>query len=261
MQVYAVANRKGGVGKSTVATHLAGALAARGQNVLLVDTDPQGNAGMCLGLKRGPGLFNLLVDKADFQEVVLPVHPQVIMPADEEVRGRLFVVTSDDKTQVIPLLEKNPFALQERLEEVEGLFDTVILDTAPTVTMFDGSVFLATQAFLYVTLCEKLSLDGLLSGLAQIKEFMKQRQTPIEVLGILPNNFRDVSNHHANLELARERFGNLVWDPLPQATVISEASSVGRLVFAYSPTSKAAAVMLSMVDRFLEAVTEWQKRS
>ena len=75
MRTIAVANRKGGVGKSTVSVHVAAGLATRGHNVLLVDSDPQGHAGFSLGIPPQPGLFNLLVEKKEFQEVVRSIPP------------------------------------------------------------------------------------------------------------------------------------------------------------------------------------------
>ncbi len=169
MKIIAVTNRKGGVGKTTVATHLAAGLTIRGKNVLLVDTDPQGHAGMCLGVKKEGGLFKLLVDNATFDDVLRPVAPQAISVPDDPPSGNLFVLPSDEKTQVIPMLEKNPFAFANRLDEVDSHFDYCIIDTAPTATMFDGAVYLAAEGFLYVTECEKLSFDGLANGLKQVR--------------------------------------------------------------------------------------------
>src|SRR5260221_95165 len=103
MKVVAVANRKGGVGKSTTSVHIAGALAARGHKVLLVDTDPQGHAGVCLGIRKEPGLYNLIVEKADFQDVIRPVSPESLMPEDKPPLGRLLVLPGDEKSQVIPM--------------------------------------------------------------------------------------------------------------------------------------------------------------
>lgn len=263
MKIVAIANRKGGVGKSTVATHLAGALARRGQNVLLIDTDPQGHAGLCLGIRKESGLFRLLVDNADFEEVLRPIDAHNIIAADDQPMGYLFALPSDEKTQVIPMLQKNPFAFVQRLEEVDRMFDWVIMDTAPTVTMFDGAVYLAAQAFLYVTECEKLSLDGLANGLKQIREFAPQRQgyqmAEARVLGIVPNKLREkTQNHAANLVAVRERFPDLCWEPIPQRTALAEATNFGKLIWAYAPTSDAARAMDRLALQFEQAVTAWQ---
>lgn len=261
MKIVAIANRKGGVGKSTVATHLAGALARRGQNVLLIDTDPQGHAGLCLGIRKESGLFRLLVDNAPFEEVLRPVNPANITTADDQQIGHLFALPSDERTQVIPMLEQNPFAFMQRLEEIDSVFDWAILDTAPTVTMFDGAVYLATQAFLYVTECEKLSRDGLANGLKQIKDFAPQRQgmPAAYILGIVPNKLREkTQNHAANLDAIRERYGDLVWEAIPQRTTLTEATNFGKLIWAYAPSSDAARLMDRLALQFEQAVAVWQ---
>lgn len=263
MNTIAVANRKGGVGKSTVTVHLAAGLATRGQRVLLVDTDPQGHGGYSLGVASEPGVFNLLVERKPFQEVLRPVDPAHFAVPDAPATGQLFILPSDEKTGVIPMLEKNPFAFLHRLQEVAEHFDTLLIDTAPTATMFDGSVYMAAQAFLYVTECEALSFDGLEKGLAQIGEFTPQRADHNlprnHILGIVPNKFRrNTDNHAHNLRAMQEAFGELVWTPLPLRTVISEASNYQQAIFAYAPSSPEARLFWRLVDEFEEAIQLWQ---
>jgi chromosome partitioning protein len=259
MLTIAVANRKGGVGKSTVAGHLAGELARRGHKVLLADTDPQGHAGLMVGVPKDEGLYNLLVDNFDWQDVLRPVQPLSISPADEPPAGALYVLPSDRKTQIIASLEPDAMLLANRLEEIEDLFDYVILDTAPTVTTLDSTVYMAAKAFLYVTECERLSLDGLANGLKQVQEFARQRANPRQVLGIIPNKLRQKTNNHlANLESVQERFNDLVWEAIPQVTALSEASNFGKLIFSYRPGSEAANIMQKLADRFEERVAVWQ---
>ena len=182
---------------------------------------------------------------------------------DNPARGRLFVLPSDERTGVIPMLEKNPFAFLNRLEEVSTVFDYCIIDTAPTTTMFDGAVYMAAQAFLYVTECEALSFDGLKRGLDQIHEFAPQRKNyslpENHILGIIPNKFRQsTENHRRNLELVTRAFGHLVWEAIPLRTILSEATNFKQAVFAYAPSSLEAEIMWRLVDQFEEAVQQWQ---
>lgn len=264
MRSIAIANRKGGVGKSTVSVHIAAGLATKGYNVLLVDTDPQGHAGLSLGIKPQPGLFNWLVEKRDVREVVKSVPASSFSVPDNPSAGRLFVLPSDERTGVIPMLEKNPFAFHNQLEAVSNAFHYIIIDTAPTATMFDGAVYMAAGAFLYVTECEALSFDGLNRGLQQIREFGVQRQDQMmpvnHVLGIVPNKFRrGTDNHVINLDTVKKSFGDLVWEPLPLRTVISEATNFRQAVFSYAPTSREAQILWRLVTRFERGVEAWVK--
>jgi chromosome partitioning protein len=262
MKTIAVANRKGGVGKSTIAVHVAAGLATKGYNVLLIDTDPQGHAGYSLGVEPQPGLFNLMVERKEFPDVIRAISRNYFSVPDNPSAGKLFLLPSDDKTTVVPLLEKNPFAFHDRLQEIDRYFHYAIIDTAPTATMFDGSVYMAAGAFLYVTECEALSFDGLNQGIQQIRDFSKARaseQLPeTHLLGILPNRFRKgTDNHEQNLELVRQAFGEKVWHPLPLRTLISEATNFKKAVFAYAPTSREARMLWRLTNKFEEATKQW----
>ncbi len=265
MLVLSIANMKGGTGKSTVATHVAAGLAIRGRKVLVLDTDPQGHAATLLGLPKEDGLYNMIVDKANLTDIIRPVAPEVYSSPNETPSGALFLLPSSHKTHVIPFLEQDPFIFGERLEEIEDLFnfDVVMIDTAPTASMFDASVYLATDGFIYVTECEMLSFDGIREGLAQIKRFGKKREdrgeSPNRVLGIVPNKVRlSTLNHRHNLEKLHEAFPEMVWEPIAQRTVWTEASNYGQLVFAYAPTGGATDDAWTLVGQAERVISQWQ---
>ncbi|HLY28471.1 MAG TPA: ParA family protein [Aggregatilineales bacterium] len=265
MKTIAVANRKGGTGKTTISSHLAGALAHRGYTVCLIDTDPQGHAALTVGLRKEPGLYNLLIENANFSDVLRQINPNAISVPDNAPQGHLFLLPSDERTQAIPVMDKNPFNLAQRLEELENQFDYVIIDTAPTISLFDGTIYLAVEAILYVTECETLSLDGLKSGIKQITDFapsrLKNSLPKIEVLGIVPNKYREkTATHVANLRAVQEKFGDLVWEPIALRTILPEATTAGKLVFSLAPSSDAAAAMWDIADRFERAVETWQSQ-
>lgn len=262
--VIAIANMKGGTGKSTVATHLGAGLAMRGRKVCLIDTDPQGHAATLLGLPKEDGLYSMIVDKANLTEIIRPVLPEVFSLPDDPPQGRLFLLPSSHKTHVIPFLEQDPFLFGERIEEMADLFgfDVVIIDTAPTASMFDASVYLATDGFLFVTECETLSFDGIREGLTQIQRFGKKREDrgerPNRVLGIIPNKVRlSTLNHRRNLEKLHEAFPNLVWQPISQRTIWTEASNYGQLVYAYAPSGGAVNDAWGIVDQAERVMSSW----
>lgn len=259
--VVAIANRKGGVGKTTIATTLGAGLATRGKNVLIIDTDPQGQASTAFGIANSAGLFRLLVDDVKWEDVAIPVDAAAYSTADLPSQGRLFVVPSDDKTSAIPILAKNPNKLLHRIRQIKGMFDFIILDTAPTVTMLDGSVYIAADAFLYVTECETWSVDGLVRGIEQIREFDEDRaergMAPIHMLGIIPNKVRDTKNHKSIHMEIKKAWGQTVWTPIPQRTVFSEQTKFDSSIFAFAPSSDEAAVMWRVINRFEKEVETW----
>ena len=265
MIVISVTNMKGGTGKSTMATHIAAGLAIQGSKVCVLDTDPQGHAATLLGLPKEDCLFNMIVEKANLTDIVRPVLPEVYSAADRPPAGKLFLLPSNHRTHTIPFLEQDPFLFSERLEEMADLFnfDVLVIDTAPTASMFDGSVYLATDGFLYVTECETLSFDGIREGLGQIKRFSKRREAqgapPNRILGIVPNKVRLATlNHRRNLEKLNEAFPDKVWEPIAQRTVWTEASNYGQLLYAYAPNSDAEEDAWALVDRTERIVAQWQ---
>lgn len=255
----AVVQRKGGVGKTTISAHLAAGLAARGDNVLIIDTDPQGDVARVLDTQPADGLFNWLtsdpkkVSAADFIQHI-PTH--VYSNTDAPSSGNLYLLPSSSRTFAIPMLVQSPMALSERIAaELDEVFNVIIIDTAPTLSMFDASVYMAGDAFLYVTECESLSAAGLRDGLAQLKQYGNHRQTfgigqPSGVMGIVPNKMRaGTRNHRANIAMMAEEYPGTVWKPISQRTLWSEAQNMGRLIWAYAPGSAEAVEANELVDQ------------
>lgn len=281
MKTIAVTNEKGGVGKSTMATHLAAGFAVRGQNVCIVDTDPQGHAARLVGLPEEDGLYKLLVENADWRDVLRAVPPDHYATPDHDWRGgreahavseiplsnrpagKLFLLPGSTRTAVLASLVQDPFMLDDRLKELGERFDfnLCILDTAPTASMFDSTIYFAANAFLYVTLCEALSFDGIRKSLAKIERFGLKRaeygQAANHLLGIVPNMFRATKNHRMNLANLAAHFPGQVWKPVAARTKWAEASNYGKLIFAYAPTSGEAGDAWALVDQVEGAVAAW----
>jgi chromosome partitioning protein len=253
--VIGVGQRKGGVGKTLIATHLAGGWANKGYKVCLIDTDSQGDAGRVLGLAAQDNLYKFLVEDAPLAEVVTPVPVANYTTPDHPTTGALFVLQSSSRTYAIPSVQDNPFRLQERMEEISELFDIVVIDTAPTLSALDAFIYLATDYWVYVTQCEVLSAAGLADGIQYLHRFSKHRQQPQHLLGIVPNMMRaNTANHRANLELIVEAYGARVWSPVMQRTRWSECAGAGQLIYAYAPTSYEAREAWRLVENAEKAV-------
>lgn len=267
MKIIAVTNRKGGVGKSTISTHLAAGMAARGWNVAIVDTDSQGHASLMLGMEEENGLFRLMIDKAPFEEVLRFVPPEHYSPMDNPSKGNLFLLPSSDRTYQIPYMLKpdESFLFLQLMEDMAARFqlDAIIIDTNPTMSLFDGAIYLAADGYVYVTECERLSFDGISKAIDQMDRFGAQRRQYLgresRIVGIVPNKLRaDTRNHRHNIMKLAEAFPGLVWSPVPLRTLWTEATNAEELVYTYAPTGQEAQDAWRIVERTMQVITQWQ---
>jgi chromosome partitioning protein len=259
MRIITLLNEKGGVGKTTLATHIATGLAIRGNRVILVDSDPQGHATIALGMSRGPGLYNLLVREASFKEVLVPVPPETYQIPEHKVEGRLHLIPSNEETRAIPMLTSDSMIILKRFGEVAKFVDVVVFDTSPTPSLLHGAIYLATNSIVYPTECEYLSLDGLAQSFQHRRDLQPTRNQwglgELEVMGIVPTKFRASTVLHAtNLARLQKNFGDKVWNPLALGTIWGEASARRRPVFNVAPDSKAAQEVWNVVEKVQESL-------
>jgi chromosome partitioning protein len=265
--VISVTNRKGGVGKSTMATHIAAGLAIHGMNVALVDTDSQGHSSLMLGMPESNGLFEALIDKKSLEEVVQLVPPTKYSPADTSPVGNLYLLPSSALTYRIPhmLNPDETFLFINKLDELTQLadLDVILIDTAPTMGLFDGSIYMATDAYLYVTECERLSFDGVAKAVTQMRNITAQRKRHMGresiIGGIIPNKMRaNTINHRKNIEKLAAAFPGIVWNPVMLGTIWSEATNASELVYTYAPSGEEAEEAYRLTNRTLEVIEAWK---
>jgi len=261
MHTITLINEKGGVGKTTIAIHLAAGLAIRGYRVVIADADAQGHATVSLGQKKEPGMYDLLVRGLAFRDVLRPVSPDRFAVPGVPSKGQLYVVPSNVETRSIPIQISDAFAVSDRFRELEGLVDVVIFDTAPTPSLLHGSIYLATDSLIYPTKCEYLSFDGLLHSFEHREQMQPTRQRyglkSLDVMGIVPIMYRaSTLVHQENLNRLKARYGNLVWPEIAMKTSWAEASTVGQLVYRFAPESGAARDAWNIVDRVEAEINE-----
>lgn len=266
--IITVTNRKGGVGKSTISAHLASGLAIKGYNVALVDTDSQGHASDMLGMQPADSLFELLINKAPLEQVVKLVPKENY--GTHETPGNLVLIPSHHMTHKIPyqLEAHESFLFLERLNELKekGSIDFIIIDTPPTMSLFDGSIYLAADAFLYITEVEKLALRGLQEAVQQLQNFSRVRQQHLNktsrIMGIIPNKYRSRTIlHQHNLKQLLDAFGELVWNPVTLRTAWADASNFSCPVFISEPKSRASRDAWDIINRVEQQVIQWQNVS
>lgn len=266
MKVITLLNEKGGVGKTTLATHMAMGLAARGAKVLLVDGDPQGHATIRCGMKKAPGLYELLVRDSPWREVVALVPPEKFgTPGDVLPSGRLWMLPSNVETRNIANSISEASLLAERLDDWGTSIDVVVIDSSPTPSLLHGVFYTATDYVVYPTQLAFSSFDGLVESIKHRMEADKSRasrwQLPsIQVLGIVPTMYRSVTNEQRdNLNELQKQFGSMVWQPIPQATIWQEAESRAQPVYQIEPASEAAGHVWEMCDKVEEACGQYAR--
>jgi len=249
MKVITLLNEKGGVGKTTVATHLAAGLAIRGHRVLLIDTDAQdANATDTLGVQRRAGIYNLLVrkdeDEGSWERCLVRV-PENFTGGEHQ----LWLVPSNAESHNLNRQVDDLFVLQDRLDEVSGIFDIAIIDSPPSPGLFSAVILASSDYLIIPTELERASAGTAVH--ATIKRAERNRRgvqraggQGVEVLSIVPNKYRSRTDLH-NLHLDQlvhgddqnTGYGEIVWgEPIPNHIVIGEAAEFAQSLFTYQPT-------------------------
>lgn len=260
MKVIALLNEKGGVGKTTLSTHIAAGLAIKGYTVVLADTDAQANATIAFGLPKEPGFYDLIVRDARYEDVLRVVSPERYIVPDEaaHIKGRLLVLPSNTESRAIANQITDARIVLERFHQLQGVVDFIVVDTAPTPSLLHGTIYLATDGILYPTRCEAWAFDGLRESMghkATFDPYREQRNMlPIAILGIVPVAYRaQTVEHSENLRKLQQAFGELVWAPVPLSITWAEAAGEQKSVFAIAPMSDAAQRAWKIVER-IEAI-------
>jgi chromosome partitioning protein len=259
MKVITLSNEKGGVGKTTISVHLAAGLAIKGYRVLLVDADPQGHATLLFGLNKEPGLHDLLVKGAPFQKVLRAIPTEQIEIPGEPVKGRLFLLPGNLLTRDISRELSDLRTIRDKFRQLESALDVIVFDTSPTPSPLHAWIGVATDGVVIPTLCEMLAFDGVRESLMHREVFVKHKESlnlpGIELWGIIPTRFKGGTLEHPDmLEQLKAAFGDVVWTPIPDRILWTEAARAYRPVFSYAPGTTAAKDAWKMVNRTEEVV-------
>ena len=248
-RIIAIANQKGGVGKTTTSVNLSACLAYLGKKVLLVDIDPQGNASSGVGVNKGDinqCIYDILIDDVSVKETILEtkVENLHIVPATISLAGAEIELVSTISREV---------RLKRALSEVKEDYDYVIIDCPPSLGLLTINSLTASDAIIIPVQCEFYALEGLSQLLSTIRLVQKHLNKELAIDGVLLTMFDARTNLGIQvIEEVKKYFQEKVYKTIiPRNVRLSEAPSHGEPIIIYDPKSRGAEVYLDLAKEVI----------
>lgn len=249
-RVFAIANQKGGVGKTTTAINLAASLAANDVRVLVIDSDPQGNATTGLGVAKNtdrPSLYHVLLGDASPKDAI----------AATEFEGLHLI--SADKNLVGANLElvdipNREFRLRARIAEIREDYRFIIVDCPPALDLLTLNALMAADSVLVPIQCEFFALEGISELMDTIDRVRESFGHPLKVEGILLTMYDERTNLTRQVAAdLKEFFGDEVFKTvIPRSIRLAEAPSFGKPILTYDPRSRGAESYIRLAKEILD---------
>jgi chromosome partitioning protein len=235
-KVIAIANQKGGVGKTTTAISLGAALSELGANVVLVDMDAQGTLSIALGVNGSNGtMYDVLRDMdVAIENVLLPTATNCeLAPSNIHLAGAEVELINEPGRE---------FILRSKLEAVEHKYDYALIDCPPSLGVLTLNAFTAATEILIPVQCQYLAFRGMQMLLNTIAKVKTRLNPGLEILGILPTFYDRRTRHSKEVMLQlKEYYGDKVIDiPIPSTIKFADTTTAGESILTYSSSSPAA---------------------
>ncbi|MBI5094267.1 MAG: ParA family protein [Candidatus Hydrogenedentes bacterium] len=241
--IIAIANQKGGVGKTTTAVNLSACLAAAGRRVLLVDLDPQGNATSGLGIDKNAvthSLYDALVDDVPLRDIIAPTLMENlgIVPSNKQLAGANVELVE---------MEEREHRLRRSLHEIKESYDYIFVDCPPSLGLITLNGLVAATGVMIPLQCEYYALEGLSELLQTIKLVRDGLNPALQLHGVLLTMYQHTNLSEQVVADVRTHLGEKVYETvIPRNVTLSEAPSFGKPIIFYDLKSAGARAYLAL---------------
>ena len=253
-KVIAVANQKGGVGKTTTAVNLSACLAVKGKKVLVIDIDPQGNTTSGLGVDKNTvktSIYDVIINDLDVEESMAKtkIEKLFLSPSNIHLAGA--------EVELVSMLSRET-RLKIALEQVHDRFDFIIIDCPPSLGLLTVNALTAANTILVPIQCEYYALEGLSQLMNTVKIVQKHLNKALRVEGVVLTMFDARTNLSIQVvEEVKKYFGNKVYRTIiPRNVRLSEAPSFGLPIILYDEKSKGAECYMELAGEVIMSSEE-----